>query len=54
MWDLPGQGIEPTSPALAGGFFSTEPPGKPLMRVLNHEWMLTFVKCFSALIEMVM
>ena len=22
-------GIEPESPALAGGFFTTEPPGKP-------------------------
>ena len=22
-------GIEPVSPALAGGFFTTEPPGKP-------------------------
>ena len=29
MWDLPGPGIKPMSPALAGGFFSTEPPGKP-------------------------
>ena len=28
IWDLPGQGIEPMSPALAGGFFITEPPGK--------------------------
>ena len=27
--DLPDQGIEPTSPALAGGFFTTQPPGKP-------------------------
>ena len=27
--DLPDPGIEPTSPALAGGFFTTEPPGKP-------------------------
>ena len=27
--DLPNTGIEPTSPALAGGFFTTEPPGKP-------------------------
>ena len=27
--DLPGPGIEPTSPALAGGFSTTEPPGKP-------------------------
>ena len=27
--DLPGSGIEPVSPASAGGFFSTEPRGKP-------------------------
>ena len=27
--DLPDPGIEPMSPALAGGFFTTEPPGKP-------------------------
>ena len=26
--DLPNPGIEPMSPALAGGFFTTEPPGK--------------------------
>ena len=26
--DLPDPGIEPKSPALAGGFFTTEPPGK--------------------------
>ena len=25
--DLPGPGIESTSPALAGGFFTTGPPG---------------------------
>ena len=29
MGDLPGPGMEPTSPALAGGFFTTEPPGEP-------------------------
>ena len=27
--DLPDPGIEPKSPALSGGFFTTEPPGKP-------------------------
>ena len=27
--DVPHPGIEPTFPALAGGFFTTEPPGKP-------------------------
>ena len=28
MWDLPGPGIEPMSPALAGRFLNTVPPGK--------------------------
>ena len=28
-WDLPGPGIEPVSPALAGRFLTTGPPGKP-------------------------
>ena len=28
--DLPQPGIEPTCPALAGRFFTPEPPGKPL------------------------
>ena len=27
-WDLPGPGTEPVSPALAGRFLSTAPPGK--------------------------
>jgi len=27
--DLPDPGIEPRSPAVAGGFLSTDPPGKP-------------------------
>ena len=29
VWDLPGPGLEPVSPALAGGFLTTAPPGKP-------------------------
>ncbi|KAJ8787736.1 hypothetical protein J1605_022767 [Eschrichtius robustus] len=29
MWDLPGPGLIPLSPALAGGFLTTAPPGKP-------------------------
>ena len=32
-WALPDPGTEPTSLALAGGFFTTEPPGKPLHKV---------------------
>ena len=31
--DLPDPGIELTSPALAGRFFTTEPPGKPILFV---------------------
>uniref|UniRef100_A0A8C6AXS4 GB1/RHD3-type G domain-containing protein n=1 Tax=Monodon monoceros TaxID=40151 RepID=A0A8C6AXS4_MONMO len=29
MWDPPGQGHEPVSPASAGGLSTTAPPGKP-------------------------
>ena len=29
MWDLPGLGLEPVFPELAGGFLTTVPPGKP-------------------------
>ena len=28
MWDLPGPGLQPVSPALAVGFLTTVPPGK--------------------------
>ena len=30
MWDLPRPGLEPVSPALAGGFLTAAPPGKSL------------------------
>ena len=43
MRDLPGPGIEPMSPALAGRFFTTEPPGKPswlhLIAVQSMVWI---------------
>ena len=32
MWDLPRPGLEPVSPALAGIFSTTAPPGKPAMQ----------------------
>ena len=31
MWDLPGPGLEPVSPELAGRFLTTAPPGKSLL-----------------------
>jgi len=33
--DHPDPRIEPASPALAGGFFTTESPGKPGLEVIN-------------------
>ena len=35
MWDLPGPGLEPVSPALAGGFLTTVPPGKSVFSPFN-------------------
>ena len=29
MWEFPGSGIKPVCPTLAGGFFTSEPQGKP-------------------------
>ena len=45
MWDLPRPGLEPVSPALAGRFSTTAPPGKPrvvhfLLR-MNLHWYIT-------------
>ena len=39
MWDPPGPGLEPVSPAWAGGFLTTAPPGKPRL----HFFCLTLI-----------
>ena len=36
MWDPPRPGLEPVSPALAGGFSTTAAPGKPRISSYNH------------------
>ena len=38
MWDLPGPGLEPVSPALAGGFSTTAPPGKPVFFLFTKKY----------------
>ena len=35
--DLPDPGIKRVSPALAGGFFTTEPLGKPVFSMGQHK-----------------
>ena len=42
--DLPNPGIQPASPALAAGFFTTEPPGKPQILVAYFK-ILVSVTC---------
>ena len=42
MWDLPRPGLEPVSPALAGRFSSTAPPGKPCYFILDQIKQLSF------------
>ena len=42
MWDLPGPGLEPVSPALPGGFLTTVPPGEP--HLINLEEAFTDVR----------
>ena len=45
MWDLPGPGLEPVSPALAGGFLTTAPPGRPPSMVFIYGICLGFIFC---------
>ena len=52
--DLPDPGIKPGSPALAGVFLTTEPPGKPFIRymicknvLLSYGLSFNFLDCES-------
>ena len=40
MWNLPRSEIEPVTPALAGGFFTTELPPKPTKELLKCAYLL--------------
>ena len=46
MWDLPRPGLEPVSPALAGGFLTTAPPGKPSLFLLTRSYAKHFMCIF--------
>ena len=49
MWDLSRPGLEPVSPALAGRFSTSAPPGKPIFVTffVCHFICALFVPCFS-------
>ena len=42
MWDPPRPGLEPVSPALAGRFSTTAPPGKPCILIFIHRVLISF------------
>ena len=42
MWDLPGPGLEPVSPALAGRFLTTALPGQPLPQHFEYLILVYF------------
>ena len=41
--DLPNPGMEPASPALAGGVFTSELPGKPTILSILPIFLLVFL-----------
>ena len=49
MWDPPRPGIEPVSPALAGRFPNTVPPGKPCSGVFLMNKILIVMKTNSVI-----
>ena len=54
--DLPNPGTEPTSPAspaLAGVFFTTEPPGKPILQ-LWHQAIKSYKKLLGLTIIVIL
>ena len=49
--DLPYPGMEPTSPALAGGFFTTESLGKPMLQGLVLILPVSSIGLISGLLQ---
>ena len=49
MQGLPRPGLEPVSPALAGGFLTTVPPGKPIALTFKKNKDTVFITVFNIL-----
>ena len=48
MWDLTRPGLEPVSPALAGRFSTTAPPGKPLSIFITQIVQICLIGALSS------
>ena len=53
MLDLPGPEIKPMSPALAGGFLTTVPPGKSSLCLLNFFQQDSFQCTLNSLVKFI-
>ena len=51
MWDLPGPKVQPMSPALAGRFLTTAPPGKPLNSNFLKQDILHIILCLKLRVD---
>ena len=51
MWDLPGPGLEPMSPALAGGFSTTALPGKPWIPFISFYSLIAVAKTSKTMLN---
>ncbi|XP_067582612.1 nucleotide sugar transporter SLC35D1 isoform X3 [Pseudorca crassidens] len=51
MWDLPGLGHEPASPASAGGLSTIAPPGKPYMPYLFNLCFIIRLRTISGILS---
>ena len=49
MWNLPRPGLEPVSPALAGRFSTTAPPGKPVPQLFILSTTEAHLGCYQIL-----
>ena len=50
----PGPGMESMSPELASGFFTTEPPGTPLLHILDsgkHDYKIFWISVHNTAVH---
>ena len=52
MWDLPRPGFESVSPALAGRFLTTAPPGEPLFFKFKYQFGHIFIAHIKNLMQL--
>ena len=50
-WDLPRSGLEPVSPALAGRFSTTAPPGKPCILFISFSSLISVARTSKAMLN---